>query len=59
MSNHLRHIQDSLNEAHLTLTDYVGERQTGWTLYESQLLDRIDSAILKVQTLRQLETAHD
>jgi len=48
----LLHLQSTLNDAHLQLTDAVGERGDGFRDDEGRTLDAIDAAIMQVEQMR-------
>lgn len=55
----LTNVQDALNDAHMMVTDKVRLIDgRDFTPDELSLLDRIDSAILHVQSMRTIERVH-
>ena len=48
----LLHLQSTLNDAHLQLTDAVAVRDDGWRNDELLALDAIDAAIMEVEGMR-------
>ena len=55
----LRNVQSTLNDAHMIVTDCVGVNEAReLTPDEIVLLDRIDTAIMFVQSMRTMDNAH-
>lgn len=52
-------VQSTLNDAHLIVTDRVNASGNPWSADELVLLDRIDTAIMFVQSMRQTDQRLD